>query len=285
MISSSATSRASASASDAALYTILRPDRASPCLPKPVMFPLAPRMVRPMFFRRADPTPMSGQVWLEENFLPISAPPPKEVRKFREGTCGGDPYDGAMTLHACTRCGGTLTDAFRFCPACGLSNDDPGWLQETKPALTFPVVERSRRPRRSRRTSWGGMRRAAGVRLASVASGSQRLSGRILAPVHGFLRRIGAGARQIVFAFGETVRLLIEVAVVSAASVRDAWRSTVALRRLHARRAAVIYSSGCAALSGDHRGVQHARAELRMLDDLITAAAAQPTQAPHLVDR
>lgn len=189
-----------------------------------------------------------------------------------------------MTLHACTRCGGTLTDAFRFCPACGLSNDDSGWLQETKPALTFPVVERSRRPRRSRRTSWGRMHRAARVRLASVASGSRHLSARIVAPAHRFLGQIGAGARQIVSASGETVRLLIEVAVVSAGSARDAWRSTVALRRLQARRAAVIYSSGCAALSGDERGVQHARAELRMLDDLITAAAAQPTHAPQLVD-
>jgi hypothetical protein len=191
-----------------------------------------------------------------------------------------------MTLHACTRCGGTLTDAFRFCPACGLSNDDSGWLglQETKPALTFPVVERSRRPRRSRRTSWGRTRRAAGVRLASVASGSRRVSGRILAPAHRFLGQIGAGTRHVVSASVETVRLLIELAVVSAGSVRDAWRSTVALRRLHARRAAVIYSSGCAALSGDHHGVQHARAELRMLDDLITAAAAQPTHAAHLVD-
>jgi hypothetical protein len=148
--------------------------------------------------------------------------------------------------------------------------------------LTFPVVERSRRPPRSRRTSWGRVHRAAGVRLSSVASGSRRLSRRAAAPPRRLLRRIEAEARRAVSAFGEAARLLIEVVVVSAGAVRDALRSTVLLRRLHARRAAVIYSSGCAALSGDQHGVQHARAELRMLDDLITAAAA-PTQAP--VDR
>jgi hypothetical protein len=195
-------------------------------------------------------------------------------RKPEEGTRAGDPYQEPMALHACTRCGGTLTDAFRFCPACGLSNDDSGWLQETKPALTFPVVDRGRRSRRaSRRRWWDRVRGDVGVRLAAVASAPVRLCRRILVFPLRFLRRLDARARQLVAASGEAAGLLIEVVLVSAGSARDALRSMVLLRRLYARRAAVIYSSGCAALSGDHRGVQHAQAELRMLDDLITAAA------------
>jgi hypothetical protein len=173
-----------------------------------------------------------------------------------------------MTLHACTHCGGTLTDAFRFCPACGLSNDDAGWLAETKPALTFPVVDRGRRSRRPPRRTWSSR-----LQLARVASAPVRLCRRIPAFPRRFLRRLDAGARRIVAGSGEAAGLLIEVVLVSAGAARDALRSMVLLRRLHARRAAVIYSSGCAALSGDTRGVQHAQAELRMLDDLIDAAA------------
>jgi hypothetical protein len=180
-----------------------------------------------------------------------------------------------MTLHACTRCGGTLTDVFRFCPACGLSNDDSGWLglTETKPALTFPVVEPRRRSRPAPRTGWASVSRGARIRLASVASASARLSRRILAVPQRLVRRLDARARQWVAAFGDATRLLAEAALVTAGSARDALRWMVLMRRLHARRAAVIYSSGCAALSGDDRGVQHAQAELRMLDDLIQAAA------------
>jgi hypothetical protein len=180
-----------------------------------------------------------------------------------------------MTLHACTRCGGTLTDVFRFCPACGLSNDDSGWLglAETKPALTFPVVEPRRRSRPARGPGWGRVRRGARIRIASVASASARLCRRVLAVPHRLLQRLAARARQWVSAFGDATRLVVEVALVSAGSTRDALRWMVLLRRLNARRAAVIYSSGCAALSGDDRGVQHAQAELRMLDDLIHAAA------------
>jgi hypothetical protein len=191
-----------------------------------------------------------------------------------EGTPGGDPYQEPMTLHACTRCGGTLTDAFRFCPACGLSNDDSGWLAEPKAPLTFPVVEPRRRTRREpRRTAWARVRRATRVHLASVGSESGRVYRRILAVPLRLLRRLDSGARRLVAGVVNTGGLLGEVVVVSAGSVHDALRWMVLLRRLHARRAAVIYSSGCAALSGDARGVQHARAELRMLDDLIAAAA------------
>jgi hypothetical protein len=171
-----------------------------------------------------------------------------------------------MTLHACTRCGGTITDAFRFCPACGLSNEDDGWLFETKPALTFPVVE----PRRAR-----AERRRPRIDVASITAPPRRAAGRALAFVRRQLERLDRGIRQVVGGLGETGRLFGELVLVSGGATRDALRSTVLLRRLQARRAAVIYSSGCAALSGDDHGVQHARAELRMLDDLITAAAAQ----------
>jgi hypothetical protein len=47
----------------------------------------------------------------------------------------------------------------------------------------------------------------------------------------------------------------------------------VLLRRLYVRRAAVIYNTGYAALNGEDRRVEHARAELRLLDELITAAS------------
>ena len=184
-----------------------------------------------------------------------------------------------MTLHACTRCGGTLTDAFRFCPVCGLSNDDSAWLAEPKPALTFPVVEPRRRSRPAARRNWGaGVRRGAQIRLSPVTSALGRLSHRIGAMAHRVLHRLDARSRQCVAAVGDATRMLVEVVLVSAGSGRDALRWMVLMRRLHARRAAVIYSSGCAALSGDDRGVQHARAELRMLDDLIDAAAGQATR-------
>ena len=203
--------------------------------------------------------------------------PPEPIAAAGEGTGGRDPYPEPMTLHACTRCGGTLTDAFRFCPACGLSNDDTAWLAEPKPALTFPVVE----PRRSRpeRRAWSTrLRRGARIRLASAGSASAALSRRVLAVPHRLLQRLDARARQWVAAFGDATRLLVEVVLVTAGSARDALRWMVLLRRLHARRAAVIYSSGCAALSGDDRGVRHAQAELRMLDDLISAAAGPATR-------
>jgi hypothetical protein len=51
----------------------------------------------------------------------------------------------------------------------------------------------------------------------------------------------------------------------------------VLLRRLYVRRAAVIYSTVCAALNGEVRRVEHARAELRLLDELIMAAGTQTT--------
>jgi hypothetical protein len=202
----------------------------------------------------------------------------RETRTSGEGTRASGPYREPMTLHACTRCGGTLTDAFRFCPACGLSNDDTAWLAEPKPALTFPLVEPRRRSRPARRTWSTRVRRGARTRLASAGSASTALTRRVLAVPHRLLQRLDARARQGVAAFGDATRLLVEVVLVTAGSARDALRWMVLLRRLHARRAAVIYSSGCAALSGDDRGVRHAQAELRMLDDLISAAAGPATR-------
>ena len=67
--------------------------------------------------------------------------------------------------------------------------------------------------------------------------------------------------------------------MVCAGSARDWMRSTVLLRRLNAHRAAVIYTAGCAALSGDDHRIEHARAEVRLLDDLITAARGRMTFA------
>jgi hypothetical protein len=53
----------------------------------------------------------------------------------------------------------------------------------------------------------------------------------------------------------------------------------VLLRRLYARRSAVIYSTGCAVLSGDDGRVERARAELRLIDELIAAATRHRTFA------
>jgi hypothetical protein len=69
------------------------------------------------------------------------------------------------------------------------------------------------------------------------------------------------------------------MALLSAGSARDSVRSMVLLRRLHMRRAAVIYSTGSAALSGTDHRFDDARAELRLLDELIMAAAGRPTVA------
>jgi hypothetical protein len=68
---------------------------------------------------------------------------------------------------------------------------------------------------------------------------------------------------------------LVEIIWVSFGTARDCLRSMVLLRRLHGRRAAVIYSAGCAALSGDDGRVEQARAELRLLDEVIAAATIQ----------
>ena len=68
--------------------------------------------------------------------------------------------------------------------------------------------------------------------------------------------------------------------LVCAGSTRDWLRSTVLLHKLHARRASLIYTAGYAALGGDDRRIEHARAEIRLVDDLITAASGRMTFAP-----
>jgi hypothetical protein len=197
-----------------------------------------------------------------------------------------------MSLRSCSRCGGTLTDVFRFCPACGddanetretivdhgwpvREEDDPSWLTDPrwdleanapKVPLSFPVVERPRRTRKERRRPTMTLRASAG-----------KLRQRVPALPRPPLRRLAGGTRRFVTACGDLARLLLELVLVAAGSARDGVRSTVLLRKLHAQRAAVIYTSGCAALKGDERGVAHARAELMMLDELITAAATQTT--------
>lgn len=67
--------------------------------------------------------------------------------------------------------------------------------------------------------------------------------------------------------------------LVSASSALECFRSMVLLRRLHVQRAAVIHSTGCAVLNGDDGRVEGARAELRLLDELITAVSMQTTLA------
>lgn len=88
------------------------------------------------------------------------------------------------------------------------------------------------------------------------------------------LSAVADRARQLFAAARGTARLLGEVVVVTVASVREAARSMVLLRRLQARRNAVIYRAGCAALSGDVRRVEPARAELRLIDELIGAVTS-----------
>src|SRR5262249_62093709 len=74
-------------------------------------------------------------------------------------------------------------------------------------------------------------------------------------------------------------RLLVESISLSIRGARESLHSMVLLRRLHVRRAAVIYNTGCAALSCEDRRFEQARAELRMLDDLITAASGRTIPA------
>jgi hypothetical protein len=175
----------------------------------------------------------------------------------------------SVDLRPCLRCGSTLTSAFRFCPGCGLPSDDSG-----------SALERRRLTRRTaRRTPWRVAGRSAGQTFASVARVAHPLPRRATEVVRLFQRRLNVRARQLVAALGGATRLLGEIIVVNASLARDCLRSMVLLRRLHARRAAVIYSTGCAALSGDVHRVERARAELRLLDELIGAATTQATFA------
>jgi hypothetical protein len=193
----------------------------------------------------------------------------KKGRTAEGGSCAGGAYKESVNLRPCLRCGSTLTSAFRFCPGCGLPSDG-----------SSSALERRRRPRRpARRMRWRAVGRSAGQPLASVARAARRLPRRISAFAHPFQRRFNVRARQLVAASGGATRLLVEIIFVSASSARDYLRSMVLLRRLHARRAEVIYSTGCAALSGDDGRVEQARAELRRLDELIAAASDDTTFA------
>jgi hypothetical protein len=103
------------------------------------------------------------------------------------------------------------------------------------------------------------------------------LRGRVSGFAHSFQRRLSIRTRRLLTASSEAARLLVEIILLSASSARDYLRSMVLLRRLHVRRAAVIYSTGCAALGGQDRRFEHARAELRLLDELIAAASRRTT--------
>jgi hypothetical protein len=93
---------------------------------------------------------------------------------------------------------------------------------------------------------------------------------------------LSAWARQLLATSGEAGRILVETISLSLSGARESLHSMVLLRRLHVRRAAVIYNTGCAALSGEDRRFEQARAELRMLDDLIraTSTGASPPSMP-----
>ena len=128
--------------------------------------------------------------------------------------------------------------------------------------------------------SWSPVVRSAGDALASVA--------RVVCPFTGGisvrLSRVDAGTRRFLASSAEALRIVWEFVLVCAGTGRDYVRSTVLLRRLRARRAAVIYSAGCAALSGDVGRVEPARRELHMIDELITAVASHTALAITLAD-
>src|SRR5581483_8839328 len=176
-----------------------------------------------------------------------------------------------MDLHPCLRCGSTLTAAFRFCPRCGLPSGE-----------SEPVVERRPRRRRPQRTRSQAVAGSAGRSLASAARAAKRLQGRrsVFAPA---LAGMTLRARRLLAAAREAARLLGELIVVTASSLRECVRSTVVLRRLYVRRSAVIYDAGCAALNGDVRKVERAKEELRLLDELIAAATIVGGSGPRVV--
>ena len=123
--------------------------------------------------------------------------------------------------------------------------------------------------------SWSPVVRSAGDALASVARVVRPFTGGISVR----LSRVDAGTRRFLASSAEALRIVWEFVLVCAGTGRDYVRSTVLLRRLRARRAAVIYSAGCAALGGQDRRFEHARAELRLLDELIAAASSHTTFA------
>ena len=145
------------------------------------------------------------------------------------------------------------------------------------------MLERRRPRRRPPRRTWSQKVDESAVRaLASLAGAARRTRGRrsTLAPV---VARANDRARQLLAAAREAARLLGELVVVTAGSVRECIRSTVVLRRLYVRRSAVIYDAGCAALKGDVRRVEPAKEELRLIDELIAAATVVGATAPSAV--
>ena len=187
---------------------------------------------------------------------------------------------GSVGLSQCRGCGATLTRAFRFCPGCGLPGDDSGgWAHQSETAV-FPRVERRNRPRRRvRPTPRESLFRSAGQSLVPVTQAARRLRSRTSDFARALGRRLGVGALRLAATCGEAARLMVEIIVVCAGSARDRLRSTVLLHRLHGHRAALIYTAGYAALSGDDHRVEHARAEVRLLDEMITAASDRMTFA------
>ena len=188
---------------------------------------------------------------------------------------------GSVGLSQCSACGATLTRAFRFCPGCGLPGDDSGgWAHQSETAVSFPRLERRHRPRRpARRTQWDSLGRSAGQALVSVRQAARPLWSRTSDFAHRFGRRLRVGTLRLAAACGEAAWLLVEFILVCAGSARDWLRSTVLLHRLRAHRAALIYTAGYAALGGDDHQVEHARAEVRLLDEMITAASGGMTFA------
>ena len=145
------------------------------------------------------------------------------------------------------------------------------------------MLERRRPRRRPPRRTWSHTASASvSACLATVGRAGERLATRRSAVVPG-LARVSVRARRLLAAAREATRLLGELLVVTASSLRECVRSTVLLRRLYVRRSAVIYDAGCAALNGDVRRVEPAREELRLLDELIAAVTVAGTSAPQVV--
>jgi hypothetical protein len=144
------------------------------------------------------------------------------------------------------------------------------------------ALERRRPRRAARQARWRAVGGSAGGLLGSVARVAGGLWGRVSGWARSLRRRVRVRARELAGGAGEAARLLVEIVVLSARSVPDSVRSFVLVRRLHVRRAAVIYSTGCAVLYGEDRRFEEARAELRLLDELITAARGPGSSASTL---
>jgi hypothetical protein len=158
---------------------------------------------------------------------------------------------------------------FRFCPGCGHPTDEFG-----------PPLELQPRARRApRQVPWRSVGASARRPFEGVTHAAHEVRHRVSGSARSLRGRLDVRARELLAALRELARLAVEIVVLSARSGREYLRSMVLLRRLYVRRAAVIYSTGCAALNGEDRGFERARSEIRLLDELISAARSYTAPA------